>query len=103
MKKSYLMILQEQLNDATEEKIIVDVSALVNLFPKCQHDQCFKKIKNVKPKFVGSCASIHWECEDSHKDVWYSANPRSFNILNINIQLQRTMELYQHKYIYTQL
>ena len=103
MKKSYLMILQEQLNDATEEKIIVDVSALVNLFPKCQHDQCFKKIKNVKPKFVGSCASIHWECEDSHKGVWYSANPRSFNILNINIQLQRTMELYQHKYIYTQL
>ena len=65
--------LEEQLKNATEEKVIVDVSALVNLFTKCQQDQCFKKVKSFKPKFVGSCVSIHWECEDNHKGVWYSS------------------------------
>ena len=118
--------LEEQLNNAIEEKIIVDVSALVNLFTKSRQDQCFKKIKCDKPKFVGSCASIHWECEDSHKGVWYSSKktrnmytnnlivasaiylsgknvgkiPDLFNILNVHMQSQRTMELYQCKYIY---
>ena len=118
--------LEEQLNNATEEKVIVDVSGLVNLFTKCQQDQCFKKAKSVKPMFVGSCVSIHWECEDNHKGVWYLSkktrnryannltvasaiylsgnNVRKiqdlFNILNVHIQSQRTMELYQQKYIY---
>ena len=118
--------LEEQLNNATEEKIIVDLSALVNLSTKCQQDQCFKKIKCVNPKFVGSCVSTHWECKDGHKGVWHSSrktrnmytnnlivasaiylsgnNVRKiqdlFNILNAHIQSHRTMELYQHKYIY---
>ena len=49
--------LEEQLSNATEEKVIVDVSALVKLFTKRQQDKCLKKIKKVEPKFVSSCVN----------------------------------------------
>ena len=78
--------LEEELNNANEEKIIVDVSALVNLFTKCQQDQCFKKIKCVQSKFVGFCVSIPWECENSHKGLWYSSkNTRHMYANNITV------------------
>ena len=116
----------EQLENATEEKVITDVSALMCLFKKCQRDGCPKKVVNATPKFLGSCISVYWKCEDGHKGSWHSSNKTRdiytnnlilasaiymsgnsvqkiqdfFNILNIHIQSERTIEYYQRKYIF---
>lgn len=53
-----------------ENKWIVDESALMNLFRRCQ--ECGALITEKKQVTSGSLITIHWECEQRHRGQWNS-------------------------------
>ena len=58
----------------SQDRVVVDVSILLEMFNKCQVNECVAKAEVKSWQIKGGVVDVLWACADGHTDHWMSSH-----------------------------